>query len=215
MYMTFDRLVQQLGHLPFFDLSMVLQIMGENKSKVRTQLHRWIKSGKIAALKREMYTFADRYRKAVLYPTVLANELYRPSYLSSLWALSYYGLIPEKVVTYTSVTPRVPHTFSNQFGTFQYSNIKQSCFFGFSSHVIQQQNIWLSDPEKAILDLWHLNKGEWTIERLSSMRFQNFDLVDFERLEQYARKFNSPRIIRAVKNWNLLVETGKEGEIEL
>jgi len=213
--MTFDHLVQKLGNLPFFDLSMVLQISGENKPNVRTQLYRWIKSGKIAALRREMYTLADRYRKVTLYPTVLANELYKPSYLSGLWALSYYGLIPEKVVTYTNVTPRVPRTFTNQFGTFQYFNIKQSYFFGFSSHVIQQQNIWLSDPEKAILDLWHLNKGEWSIERLSSMRFQNFDLLNFERLEQYASRFNSPRIIRAVNNWNSLVEMGKEGDIEL
>jgi hypothetical protein len=76
---------------------MILQVSGENKSKVRTQLYRWIKSGKIAALRREMYTLADTYRKATLYPTVIANELYKPSYLSGLWALSYYGLIPEKV----------------------------------------------------------------------------------------------------------------------
>ncbi len=215
LYMTFDRLVQQLGHLPFFDLSMVLQVSGENKSKVRTQLHRWVKSGKIEPLRREMYTLADTYRKTVLYPAVIANELYRPSYLSGLWALSYYGIIPEKVAFYTSITPRVPRDFTNKFGTFQYSNIKQSNFFGFSSHVIQQQDIWLADPEKAILDLFHLNKGEWTIERLSSMRFQNFDTVDYERLEEYAGKFNSPRIVHAVKNWNILVETGKTGEIEL
>jgi len=215
MYMTFDRLVQQLGHLPFFDLSTVLQISGENKSKIRTQLYRWTKSGKVESLRREMYTLADRYRKAALQPTVLANELYKPSYLSGLWALSYYGMIPEKVVTYTSVTSRVPRTFINRFGTFQYSHIKQPCFFGFSSHVIQQQNIWLSNPEKAVLDLWHLNRGEWTVERLSSMRFQNFDIVDYKRLEQFAAQFNSPRIVRAVKNWSLLGEMGKEGEIEL
>jgi len=215
MYMTFDRFVQLLGHLPFFDLAMILQISGENKSKVKTQLYRWIKSGKIVALRREMYTLADRYRKAPLYPTVLANQLYKPSYLSGLWALNYYGLIPEKIVIYTSVTSRVPRTFTNQFGTFQYSNIRQSCFFGFSLRVTQQQNIWLSDPEKAILDVWHLNKGEWTIDRLSSIRFQNVEILDFEKLKQYANKFDSPRINRAVKNWDLFVEMGKEGEIEL
>jgi hypothetical protein len=89
--MTFDRLVQLFGHFPFFDLSMVLQLSGESESKVQTQLHRWTKSGKIGALRREMYTLADRYRKASLHPAVLAYELYKPSYLSGLWALSYYG----------------------------------------------------------------------------------------------------------------------------
>jgi hypothetical protein len=116
---------------------------------------------------------------------------------------------------YTSVTSRVTRTFTNQFGVFQYSHIEQTCFFGFSPHVIQQQNIWLSDPEKAVLDLLHLNRGEWTVERLASMRFQNFEVVDSEKLARYAGTFDFPRIRRAVRNWNHLVEMGKEGEIEL
>lgn len=214
MCMNFDKLVNQLGHLPFFDMVMVLQLSGEDKSKVRTQLHRWIKSGKLISLRREMYTLADRYRKAPLYPTLLANELYTPSYLSGLWALSYFGLIPEKVVIYTSITPRVPRSFSNSFGIFQYSNVKQSYFFGYSAYEIQQQNIWLSDPEKALLDLWHLSKGEWSFERMLNMRFQQCELVNFEKLCGYAVKFKSPRLRKAIENWKSLTEMEEEESIE-
>ena len=215
MYMTFDRLVKEFGSFPFFDLSTVLQISGENESNVRTQLHRWMKSGKITALRRGMYSISDMYRKAVLYLAVLANELYKPSYLSLLWALNYYGVFPEKVVTYTSVTSRVPRAFTNQFGVFQYSHVKQSCFFGFSAHIIQGQSIWLADPEKALLDMWHLNAGEWSVERLSSMRFQNFELVDNKKLMGYAEQYKSPRLFRAVQEWETLEELEKEGETTL
>jgi hypothetical protein len=47
------------------------------------------------------------------------------------------------------------------------------------------------------------------------MRFQNLDNMDYERLEEYTGKFNSPRIFRAVKNLNIFIEMGKAGEIEL
>jgi predicted transcriptional regulator of viral defense system len=215
MYMTFDELVTHVGSLPFFDLSTVLQLSGEDISKIRTQLHRWMKSGKVISLRREWYTLAGRYRKVVLYPAVLANELYKPSYLSLLWALNYYGLIPEKVVTYTSITPRAPRSFTNRFGTFHYSHVKQPFFFGFASRIIEEKPVWLAEPEKALLDLWYLNSGEWKIDRLSSMRFQNFEFVSYEKLQSFASRTHSPRIERAVVNWKKLVEREKEGEFEL
>ena len=55
---------------------------------------------------RGMYTFADRYRRVPVSPAALANALYSPSYVSGLWALGFYGLIPEGVSSYTSVTTR-------------------------------------------------------------------------------------------------------------
>ena len=215
MCMTFDELVTHFGSLPLFDLSAIVQISGGDVTSMRTQLYRWRKSGKIIALRRGWYTLSDKYRKVVLYQTILANELYKPSYLSLLWALNYYGLIPERIVTYTSITSRVPRTFKNQFGTFEYFHVKQSNFFGFSSHAIQEQQVWLADSEKALLDFWYLNSGEWTIGRLSTYRFQNFDLVSCAKLQSYATHFNSPRIFRAVTNWKRIVDGKKEVDVEL
>ena len=213
--MTFNKFIETFGSLPFFDMPTVQQVSGEDDSMIRLQMHRWMKSGKILPLRRGMYTFSDMYRKTDLYPTVLANELYKPSYVSLLWVLQFYGLIPEKVVTYTSITSRVPRTFSNQFGDFQYSHVKQSCFFGFSACTIQNQTVWLADPEKALLDFWHLTAGEWTVERLAEMRFQNFEAVGYKKLERHASLYKSPRILRAVQNWNNFVEMEKEGEIQI
>ena len=36
---------------------------------------------------------------------------------------------------------------------------------------------------------------------------------NLKKLEEYAGKFNSPRIVRAVKSWNILVETGKTADV--
>ena len=100
--MNFDGLVSLVSELPWFDLPMLTQLTGEEKHSITGQLHRWIKAGKVIPLRRSMYTLAERYRRKTLSPAALANALYTPSYLSALWALGFYGLIPEKVATYTS-----------------------------------------------------------------------------------------------------------------
>jgi hypothetical protein len=38
----------------------------------------------------------------------VAGVRYRPSYLSGLWALGFHDLIPERVVRFTSLSPRSP-----------------------------------------------------------------------------------------------------------
>ncbi|HAP43067.1 MAG: hypothetical protein A2087_09825 [Spirochaetes bacterium GWD1_61_31] len=55
---------------------------------------------------------------------LIANRLCQPSYLSERWALSWYGLLPEKVNLLTSVTPRGTCDYSNEFGAFRYRCIQ-------------------------------------------------------------------------------------------
>ena len=212
--MKFDDLISMLGDHSLFDLATVVQLSDEGRKKIRTQLYRWRKAGKLLSLRRGMYALAERYRRTPVHPAELANQLYRPSYLSGLWALGFYGLIPEMVVTYTSVTTRVPRRFNNAFGTYRYFNIKRPCFFGYRVAEVGQRKILLADPEKALLDLWHLGKGEWTSERMEEMRFQNVEIVDNDRLEQYAARFVSPRLFRAAEVWNKQ-EKCPEGTVEL
>ena len=213
--MKFGELISVCGELPWFDVATVMQVTNQDKAGLRTQLHRWTREGRLIRLRRGMYTFTAQYRKANVHPAVLANEMYRPSYLTGIWALSYFGLIPEKAARYTSVTPRVPRTFTNHFGSFHYSNIKQSYFFGFKRMSIEHAPVWLAEPEKALLDLWHLSRGKWSPERMTEMRFQNFDLVNVKKLERYAKRFNSPRLLVAVLNWRMLSQCESKGTVTL
>ena len=213
--MKFDHLMEKVGELPFFDLALVVQLSSEPKNHLLVQLHRWIKAGKVLALRRGLYALADRYRRALLSPLMLANELYKPSYLSHIWALSFYGLIPEKVSLFSSATPRVTRSFHTHFGLFPYAKIKQEFFWGFSSKEIQGCEVWIADPEKALLDFWHLNRGEWTADRMREMRFQHFDMVDLGKLHKGAGRWASPRLCRAVSSYQELAETDREGVVVL
>jgi predicted transcriptional regulator of viral defense system len=213
--MTFDSFVGLVADQPFFDLATAVQLSGEKRAGVCTQLYRWTKQGKLFSLRRGMYALADRFRRVPINPAELANHLYRPSYLSGLWALGFYGLIPEKVVTFTCVTPRVPRRFQNELGSYEYRNVKQGAFFGYRNAGIRGSQVLLAEPEKALLDLWHLGQGTWGEDRMTEMRFQNQDAVNPEKLEEYADRFHSPRLLCATKTWCRLARLDRAGTVEL
>jgi predicted transcriptional regulator of viral defense system len=215
MYMNYDSLVKLTGAMPWFDLPLLVQAFDDRREGIRVQLSRWIKQGKVVGLRRGMYTLPDTYRRATLTPAAMANQLYRPSYLSGLWALGFHDMIPEMVVWLTSVTPRVPRRFENPFGVFDYRNIKQDCFFGCRTVTHGGQEILVAEPEKALLDHWHLTAGEWTGERIEEMRYQHVDRVSKAKLRSYADRFRSPRLARAVDRWLKLSVEAEKGTVTL
>ena len=213
--MKLEDLILMVGDQPFFDLSTVVQLSGDRRGTVKTQLYRWAKAEKIVSLRRGLYTLADPFRKRSLNTAELANALYRPSYLSLEWALGYYSLIPEKVVTFTSVTARVPRRFNNLFGVFQYSNVKRSSFWGSRTVEILGRKVQVAEPEKALIDLWHLRMGEWSVARMMEMRFQNTDIIDAAKLEEYASRIARPRLRHAVESWVSVADDIDGGEVTI
>lgn len=213
--MRFDDFQAQFSSRPWFDLATVAQLTVGRRQTLKTQLSRWTKAGKLIRLRQGVYSFAEPYRRVRIAREHLANQLYRPSYLSTHWALGFYDLIPESVFMYTSVTTRVPRTFSNALGTFRYFNVKRDLFFGFGPRRFDGEDVQVAEPEKALIDLWHLSKGEWTLARMAGMRFQNCEQVEGDRLQLYAKRCRSSRLERAAVRWESFVETVNEGMVDL
>jgi predicted transcriptional regulator of viral defense system len=213
--MKVDDLQRLVAGLPSFDLPLLVQACDDSRAILRVQLSRWMKQGKVVGLRRGVYTLADTYRRAAISPAALAATLYRPSYLSGLWALGFYDMIPERVAWLTSVSTRGPRRFENAFGVFDYRNLKRDSFFGFRSSAYGSTPILVADPEKALLDHWHLDDGEWTTDRLAGMRYQHFEVVAPERLRRYGGRFRSPRLDRAVARWLALAAGAEDGTVAL
>jgi hypothetical protein len=213
--MKYGSLVELVGSMECFDLPLLAQAFAEPREVIRVQLSRWMSDGKVIGLRRGIYTLADTYRRVSVAPARLANQLYRPSYLSGLWALGYFDMIPERVVWLTSATPRVPRRFDNPFGLFDYRSIKQKAFFGYVSAPYGDQSIVIAEPEKALLDHWHLTPGEWTQERLEEMRYQHCQQVNKDKLKAYADRFQSPRLCRAVERWLTVTAEEEKGTVIL
>ena len=199
--MKFDQLITLTDELDWFDLPMLAQLSDERRATLTTQLFRWSNAGKVVPLRRGMYVLADRYRKAKMQPAALANALYRPSYLSGLWAMAYYGLIPEAVPVFTSVSTRKPHTFKNAFGEFVYRNIKQSLFGGYQVVRILARNVLVATLEKALFDHWYLSTGPWSQARMAELRL-SVSLVDPQKLHGWIDKSGKPRLHNAFEQWS-------------
>ena len=213
--MRLDEVADLLGATPWFDLPTVAQLSGEPRRDVVNQLYRWSRAGKLIPLRRGMYALADRYRRVPVPPATLANALCFPSYLSGLWALGFFGLIPEGVPVYTSVTTRGPSRFDNAYGTFRYTAIKRSLFFGYRAVTIAGSEALVATAEKALLDLFHLHPGEWDRRRMIEMRFQQTEVVDRGRLRAFAQRIGKPRIHRAAEVWMACSAEQEDAGVEL
>lgn len=209
--MKYEELIEIIGPHGFFDFATLAQMTGERRSSLIVQVHRWCRSGKLLPLRRGMYALPERHCKRPIGGVEIANHLYAPSYLSLHWALGYYGLIPEYVPRFTSMTRRKPAEFQNAFGVFSYRHLKEEAFFGFISVEMGGSPVRIAEPEKALLDLWHIEEGLWSRARMMEMRFQGFDAVDPARLRTYADRFRSPRVAEAAYTWLRLGHEEEEG----
>lgn len=198
--MRFSELLEIVGDLPIFRSSLLLA-GDRDLSDVRRQLSRWKRSGKVIQLRRNVYALGSSWRRVELHPFVAANELQRPSYVSLESSLAHYGMIPEAVPVTTSVTTARAGSFDTPVGRYEYRHIARSAFFGYRNvRLTRGQDALLAEPEKALLDLIYLTPGGDDIEYLRSLRLEQLDQIEPERLQRFVRRWNRPRIGRAAEH---------------
>lgn len=109
--------------------------------------------GEIIRLKRGLYVLNGA---AYGYPPsaqIVSNHLYGPSYLSMQWALSYYGLIPERTYTYTAITIKHARQFDNALGHFTYRQVSPTYYpIGITTQTADGAAFRIATPEKALCD---------------------------------------------------------------
>ena len=200
--MKLIKFVKIYQNIPLID-SGTFPLYTEKPQDLRRQVNEWRKKGYIIPLKKGLYIFSDEYRKIFLSHLFVANFSVFPSYISLEYAFNFYGLIPEKVTTFTSITTKKTTRFKNILGNFEYHSVKQDLFFGFKKETDKNQDFFIALPEKALLDYFNLNnqyKGHFS--ELESLRLQNLEILNVELLRTYGLKYNE-RVKRIV---NVLIE---------
>jgi predicted transcriptional regulator of viral defense system len=87
-------------------------------------------------------------------PFLMANHILGPSYVSVETALSYHGLIPERVYEIASMTTQASRKFDTPLGTFTYTRLPLPYYaFGIRSEKVgNDQYAMVASPEKALFD---------------------------------------------------------------
>ncbi len=118
----------------------------------RNKISSLISSGELIALKRGLYILSEQYNKQVI-PEVVANALYGPSYISTDYAMAYYGMIPERAYNIGSVTTGRRKLYHTKLGTYTYRSLKLS-YYQTAYHIQNKggTNFLIATPEKALCD---------------------------------------------------------------
>ena len=171
----------------------------DNPAYFRRQLSDWKKKKWLLELRKGMYVINDFYFKERLSLLYLANQIYKPSYISLEYALSEYELIPEKVNVITSIATRKTAYFENDFGMFSYTKIKNSYFFGYRLIDLKEQKVFYATKEKALLDYLYINSRIDNYEAFEESRLQNLESLNWSKLTSFSKRFNNAKLNRTVR----------------
>jgi predicted transcriptional regulator of viral defense system len=196
--MVFDELLKLIDNEPVFDSSL-LMAGNINPEYIRTQLSRWVTTGKIYQLRRGVYALAPPYQKIKPHPFLIANRLQKASYVSLQSALAYYGMIPDTVNRIVSVTTVRTESIKTPLGDYDFRHIQNKLFFGYQLINLQGQYAFVATPEKALLDLIYLVPKGDTEEFLFELRLQNLAQVDFSEIHKMASIFKKAKIQTAIE----------------
>ena len=172
-------------------------------------LVRWQQKGYIIRLRNRWYAFNDAKNHENI-EWLAANLIYTPSYISLHTALSWYNLIPEMIVSTTSVSTRKTNKFSTPLGDFDYHRIKPELFgFGYSLEEMdayrrdnnKSRKIMVATPQKAILDFFYINNFYSTEKDMEDLRLNDTELAKIlnEEFYQYLERYESKALERRIR----------------
>ncbi len=87
------------------------------------KIHHLLKKGVLEKVRRGLYIAGPVIQAVRPDHFLMANHIWGPSYISLESALSYYGLIPERVYTITSVTTNSALKYRTPLGTLIYTRL--------------------------------------------------------------------------------------------
>lgn len=150
--------------------------------QTRYFLETYTKRSFLVRLKKNLYTLKTKFPSE----EIIANALYKPSYLSLEYVLSRHGIIPESTYSITSVTTRATANFSALGKEFLYRKIKKAAYIGYVPEKIDGKTIFIAEPEKALTDyLYFVSLGRKTLNnRIDIRRLNKKKALAFAKLYQ-------------------------------
>ena len=145
----------------------------------KARIGRLVRQGVLYRLKKGLYIRAA----AAQNPYVLgqaANRIYGPSYVSFVYALRWYGLIPEHVVHITSATFGKGRSkrYDTPVVSFLYQDVPSAVY----PHDITfaddgRHRFLIASAEKALCDVLYQNPGVRSMKRLENLLFENLRMA--------------------------------------
>lgn len=178
--------------------AMVKQYLSKYSNK-NNKISRDLRDGKLFKIINGLYE-TDANTPGYL----LASSIYGPSYISFEYALSRYGLIPERVSTITcaSFDKKKVKQYTTDFGVFTYRDVPK---LAYPEEVLLKKegeySYQIATPEKALCDKLYALRPLNNYSNLETMLFQDlridleeFNKLDSKKIENLSKLYHSTNV---------------------
>jgi len=185
--------------IPFSEVPLTKQVLLELLKEYKRpfdKINELGKQGILVMIKNGLYVPGPASLVRGPEPFLLANHIWGPSYVSLESAMSYWGLIPERVYEISSVTTKLSKTYSTSTGRYSYIHMPSPYFaMGIQQRKLSdRQNILIASPEKSVCDKVVATSG---ILLRSKKQVLDLLLEDFRISEDRLKSFNTEEM----KSW--------------
>ena len=160
----------------------------------KARLTRMIQSGDVIQVRRGVFLDSTDHDYSL---KSMASVIYGPSYISFEYALSHYGMIPERALAITSAVfnKNKNRRFHTPLGDFYYYYLPVEVYpYGIVREEENGQGYLIATREKALLDALYKVRGISTVTALSSLLFEDWrmDSETIQNLDHESIAFMAP-----------------------
>ncbi len=160
----------------------IIKLTLQEYSNKDTKICREVKNGNLIKIINGLYE-----TDSTINGYLLAGSIYGPSYLSFDFALSYYGLIPEKVTAFTNATcdKKKKKMYENQFGVFLYRDVPSNVYPLGINLIEENEYIYqIATPEKALCDKLYTLSPIKNMSELENVLYNDLR-IDIDELTKF------------------------------
>ncbi len=167
--------IRQIKKL-YFGYEELARILGISLSSAKVTASRFVKSGILIRIKRNIYILNDKWYALDREGKFgLANLLQTPSCISLMTAMDYYGITTQIQRDYIeSISIYRTKEIEIEKNIFKFSKIDRNLYFSFT----REKGFFIASPEKAFLDAFYLMSLKRYTFDLTSIDYNKLNLSD-------------------------------------
>jgi len=190
------EILRELEKYAVFGNKKVGELTGKGRAYTKLVIYRWKREGVIKEIERDRYTMHDD-------PVLVASNLTWPSYVSCWAALRHHALTEQLPNVIHVVTTRSRKRREITFGGARivFIRSKPSNFFGFDKLRRDGLEIFMAEPEKALIDSALFRQISFS--EVADIVKKNFKSIEVGKLVDYLIKIKDSAL---AKRFGFLLE---------
>lgn len=200
------QVLKRLATYPTFNVNTVANIIEKDIPYTRLYLNRLKQRKIVHQLQRNVYTVQND-------PLIIASRISWPSYISLWAALRYHNLTEQLPHTITVITTQMKsrREISLTNTRFIFEHIRPLWFFGFTKITISDFEVFMAEPEKALIDALLLKRI--SVSEIYSILQTHLKDLSTERLVEYILKTQNQALAKRF-GW-MLSSLGGQNAVKL